>query len=340
MKKITSLFFITIFALSGCQSTSLKINSEADISANSQINKVNREALFDSKNIELPSNYDVKAFSKMTIAAYVDHIRFEKDAESTQIDNGIIAKLLENELARTKRYEVLTRNCDSCEYEVAYQAENTQEAGSIKRGEQLNPDYVFETSVSLGSVIKKKSDHNEIIFRSLVTTKVVEPNTGRIIHSFEPIRHNMPAKRFFAIEGKFIGGFDYRKANELQEAYKEAAQKAIQVLVNRTMDYYPVGGRVTNYRNGRFAIDSGINQGFATKQPVILFLSDDGLDIPIASGEVTPNTESGSGVLFTWKEDDLDAQDVQKKLEAMGKDYLKRNKIYAVSVGTPEDWAL
>ncbi|KLV07292.1 hypothetical protein ABT56_05760 [Photobacterium aquae] len=326
--------------MSGCQSTSLKINSEADVDVNSKIHRVNKEALYESQNIQLPSNYDVKAFSKMSIAAYVDHIRFENDAEKTTIDTGIIAKLLENELARTKRYEVLTRNCDACDYEVAYQAENTQEEGAIQRGNQLNPDFVFETSVALGSVIKKKSDHNEIIFRSLVTTKVVDPQTGRIIHSFEPIRHNMPAKRFFMVEGTFLGGFDYRKQNELQEAYKEAAQKAIQVLVNRTIDYYPVGGRVTNFRNGRFAIDAGINQGFATKQPVVLFLSDDGLDIPIASGEVTPKAESGSGVLFTWKEDDLDAQDVQKNLEAMGKEYLKRHKIYAVSVGTPEDWAL
>ncbi|KAB2825956.1 penicillin-binding protein activator LpoB [Aliivibrio finisterrensis] len=324
----------------GCQSTSLKVNSEADIESNSQIEKVSRDALFESENIELPSNYDVKAFNKMSIAAYVDHVRFEKDAKTTQIDNGIIAKLLENELARTKRYEVLTRNCDACDYEVAFQAENTVEEGSIQRGEQLNPEYVFETSIALGTVIKKMSDHNEIIFRSLVTTKVVDPTSGKIIHSFEPIRHNMPAKRFFAMEGKFLGGFDYRNHNELQEAYKEAAQKAIQVLVNRTMDYYPVGGRVTNFRNGRFAIDAGIDQGFATKQPVVLFLSDDGLDIPIASGEVTPKTNGGSGVMFIWKEDDLDADDVKKKLEAMGKDYLKRNKIYAVSVGTPEDWKL
>ncbi|WP_174213420.1 penicillin-binding protein activator LpoB [Aliivibrio sp. EL58] len=339
MKKISYLLVVSLF-LVGCQSTSLKVNSEADIESNSQIEKVSRDALFESENIELPSNYDVKAFNKMSIAAYVDHVRFEKDAKKTQIDNGIIAKLLENELARTKRYEVLTRNCDACDYEVAFQAENTVEEGSIQLGEQLNPEYVFETSIALGTVIKKMSDHNEIIFRSLVTTKVVDPTSGKIIHSFEPIRHNMPAKRFFAMEGKFLGGFDYRKQNELQEAYKEAAQKAIQVLVNRTMDYYPVGGRVTNFRNGRFAIDAGIDQGFATKQPVVLFLSDDGLDIPIASGEVTPKTNGGSGVMFIWKEDDLDADDVKKKLEAMGKDYLKRNKIYAVSVGTPEDWKL
>ena len=340
MKKI----FLTVLiagVLSGCQTTpGLKINSEADISANSQIEKVDREALMKSENIELPSNYDVKAFSKIRIAAYLDRINFEKDALSTDIDNGIISKLLENELARTKRFEVLTRNCDACDYEVAFQAENTVEDGSIQMGEQLNPEFVLESSISLGSVIKKKKDHDEIIFRSLVTTKIVNPTTGEIIHSFEPIRHNMPAKNFFAIEGKFLGGFDYRKQNELQEAYKEAAQKAIQVLVNRAMDYYPVGGRVTNYRNGRFAIDSGINQGFAIKQPVVLFLSDDGLDIPIASGEVTPKQDGGSGVMFVWKKNDIDAEDVKKKLEAMGKEYLKRNKVYAVSVGTPESWKL
>lgn len=339
MKKILAVTVASLLMV-GCQSTSLRVNSEADIESNSKIEKVSRAALFESENIELPSNYDVKAFNKMRIAAYIDNIDFEKDAKETTINNSIIAKLLENELARTKRYEVLTRNCNACDYEVAFQAENTVEKGAIQRGEQLNPDFVFETSIDLGTVIKKMDDHNEIIFRSLVTTKVVNPTTGEIVHSFEPIRHNMPAKRFFAMEGKFLGGFDYRKDNELQEAYKEAAQKAIQVLVNRTMDYYPVGGKVTNFRNGRFAINAGINQGFAVKQPVVLFLSDDGLDIPIASGEVTPKGDSGSGVMFIWKKDDIDAQQVKKKLEAMGKDYLKRNKVYAVSVGTPEDWKL
>jgi len=338
MKKLIACLTLAL-ALTGCQTTSLKINSEADVDTNSQITRLNKDALLKSENIKLPSNYDVKAFTKMRISAYVDHIKFEKNAKATKIDNGIIAKLLENELARTKRYEILTRNCDACDYEVAFQAENTVEDGAIQTGEQLNPDFVLETSIALGSVIKKKSDHNEIIFRSLVTTKVVNPTTGQIIHSFEPIRHNMPAKRFFAIEGKFLGGFDYRKQNELQEAYKEAAQKAIQVLVNRTMDYYPVGGRVTDYAYGQFGIDSGIAQGFATAQPVVLFLQRGNMAIPLASAEVVPGTNNGSGEIWKWKEGSRAADDVRKKLDAMGEEFLKRNKVYAVSVGTPESWA-
>ena len=337
MKKLIPIIGLSLL-LGACQTTSLKVNSEADTSANSKIHTLNKDALLESENIVLPSNYDVKAFNKMRIAAYVDKLSFEKDAKKAAVDNGVIAKLLENELARTKRYEVLTRNCTSCDYEVAFQAENTVSEGAIELGEKANPDFVFETTIALGTVIKHMSDHNEIIFRSLITTKVVNPTSGEIMHSFAPIRHNMPAKNFFMVGGKFVGGFKINDKNELNEAYIEAAQKGIQVLVNRTIDYYPVGGRVTNFRNGHFAINSGINQGFAVKQPVVLFLSDDGLDIPIASGEVTPKGDSGSGILWTWKKNDPDAEMVQKELKAMGKEYLKRNKIYAVSVGTPADW--
>jgi hypothetical protein len=342
MKKLLPVVTASLF-LVACQTTSLKVNSEADIESNSKIERVNSDALLEAKNIKLPSNYDVKAFNKMRIAAYIDDISFEKDAKKTQMNTGIISKLLENELSRTKRYDVLTRNCASCDYEISFQESgNTVDQGKMERGEQLNPEYVFETSLELGSVIKKMKDHNEIIFRSLVTTKVVNPTTGEIIHSFEPIRHNMPAKRFFAIEDKFLGGFDYRKGNELQEAYKEAAQKAIQILVNRTMDYYPVGGRITDFNEdeGMFGIDAGINQGFAVTQPVVLFLNKGNMDIPIASGEVTPKMEGGTGVIWIWKEGSRTAQKVQKQLSAMGEEYLKRNKIYAVSVGTPEDWKL
>jgi len=334
MKKLLAVALAGVLA--GCQSAGVKINSEADISANTKLEVVNREAMKDGKNIELPSNYDVKAFNKLRIVAYVDRIDFEKDALSTEIDNSIIAKLLENELDRTKRFEVLTRNCPSCDYEIAYQAENTVAEGSAKVSEQLNPDFILESSISLGTTVKKKSDHNELIFRSLITTKIVDPSTRKIIHSFAPIRENMDPKRFFAFDGKFLGGFDYRKANELQEAYKEVAEKGIQLLVNQVMNYYPVGGRVTDYISGHFVIDAGIDQGFAVKQPVVLVL--DGLDIPVASAEVTPKANGGSGNIWSWKKGDPVAEQTKKMLEAMGKEYLQRNKIYAVSVGAPEDW--
>ena len=320
--KIFMLTVASILALSSCKSTpSLHINSEADISNNSKVSKVSRSSLLNAENIEMPSNYDVNAFSRVNVAAYVDKLNWDADARKTEIDTSIVSKLMENELARTKRFNVFSRNCTSCDYEVAYQVENTVSEGAIAIGEQTNPDYLLETSISLGTVVKERYDHNEIIFRSLVTSKLINPSSGEIIHSFAPIRHNSPAKNYFVIDNKYIGGFNLGNHNELQEAYKEAAQKAIQVLVTRVMEYYPVGGQVINYRNGRIAIDAGIDQGFAVKQPVILFLSDDGIDIPLASADMTPKKDSGSGMILVWR-NDKDAQEVKAKLDDMAEMYL------------------
>lgn len=339
-KKIIVIALLGL-VLMGCNSTSkpLKVNSEADISSNSQVSRVSSSAMSDEANIILPSNYDVNAFKRVNIAAYVQNFSWEENARMTNIDSGIVSNLLENELARTKRYSVFSRNCASCDYEYAYQVENTETNGQMEVGSGTNPDYLIEVSISLGTVIKEMYDHNQIIFRSVVTSKLVDPTTKEIIHSFAPIRHNAPAKNYFAIDGKYIGGFNLNDQNELQQAYKDVAQKAVQVLVTRVMDYYPVGGRVTNYRNGRLAIDAGIDKGFAVKQPVVLFLSDDGLDFPLASAEITPKKDSGSGVVLKWL-DNPEAKRVKAKLEAMGKDYLSIEKIFAVSVGTPETWSL
>lgn len=331
---------IVLLGLAGCQSTpALKINSAVDLESNTSVNRVNRDALNYDENIDMPSNYDVNSFSKVRVAAYVDKVSWMPGSNPASVDTGMAAKLLENELARTKRFDVLTRNCTSCSYEAAYQVENTRIEGQIEQGEQYNPDYVLELSIALGSAIKEKFDHNEIIFTADVTTKLTNPTTGEIVHSFAPIRSNLPAKNYFVIGGKFHSGFNLHDPNELIQAYRDAASASIQVLVTKVMDYYPVGGRVTNFRNGRIAIDSGINQGFAVKQPVVLFLSDDGLDIPLASAEITPKKDNGAGSIIKWRSD-ADAQEVMQKLKAMGKDYLKSNRIYAVSVGTPEHWAL
>lgn len=341
MRKELLLISLLGLFLSGCKSTStpLKVNSEADTASNSQITRVSTEAMNFDDNIQLPGNYDVDAFRRVNIASYVANFTWEEDARTTNIDSGVVASLLENELARTKRYNVFSRNCPSCDYEQAYQVENTQLDGQMEAGEGVNPDYLIEVSISLGTVIKEMYDHNQIIFRSIVTSKLVNPTTKEIIHSFAPIRHNAPAKNFFAVDGKYIGGFNLNEPNELQQAYKEVAQKAVQVLVTRVMDYYPVGGRVINYRNGQLAIDAGINRGFAVKQPVVLFLSDDGLDFPIASAIITPKQDSGSGAIIKWL-DTPDATRVKAKLEALGKDYLQLEQIFAVSVGTPESWLL
>ncbi len=340
MKKFkTALLSITAITLAACNSTApLKVNKSVDLESNTNINYVNKSSLLDDKNIELPANYDVNNFGVVKVAAYVSSIKWDKGAVKSSIDKNIVGKLFENELARTKRFEVLTRLCSSCNAELAHQVENTRSKGSIERGEGFNPDFIIETDIDFGMSIKKLYDHSAVIFYSVATTKLLNPTTGQVVESFAPVRSNLEEKVYNEMNGRIIAGFDYTKPEEREQAYKDAAQKSIAVIASQLMEYYPVGGRVINYRSGRLAIDAGIAEGFAQKQPVVLFLDDDGLPIPLASAEITPTKSgSGSGLILKWR-DDKDAQDVKKKLEALGKDYLRRNKIYAVSVGTPAEW--
>jgi hypothetical protein len=339
MKKISlGLVFVAFLSLSACQSTGpLKVNEAVDLTSNTNISYVNKAALLEEQNIKLPNNYDVTTFGVVRIAAYVNNIRWKNGAESASIDTNIVGKLLENELARTKRFSVMTRLCSSCNYELAHQQQNGLAAGAMEPGAELNPDYILEVDIDFGMSVKNLYDHNEVIFYSVATTKLINPTTKETINAFPPIRKNLVAKNFTEMNGRIINGFDYNDPKEKEQAYKDAAQKAIAVLASQIIDYYPVGGRVINYRAGRLAIDAGIDQGFAIKQPVVLFLSDDGLDIPLASAEITPKRDGGAGVILKWRSDQ-EAVRVKKKIDALGKDYLKQVEIYAVSVGTPADW--
>lgn len=335
--KATILLFSIL--LSACQSNKLHSNQAVSTAENTNIKVVNKAALLNDKNIELPSNYDVSAFGLVNIAAYVNNIRFKDGSTKSSIDQSIIGKIFENELSRTKRFNVLTRLCSSCDSELAYQQLNTGETAAMTRGEELNPDLIVETDIDFGMAMKRLYDHNAVVFYSIATTKIINPTTKETINAFAPIRTNLVEKVFTEMSpgSGVMTGFNYHDANEVEQAYKDAAQKTISVLASKIIDYYPVGGRVTNFRSGRLAIDSGIMHGFAMKQPVVIFLSDDGIDIPLASAEITPKQSSGSGLILKWR-DDKESQNVQQKIEALGKDYLRQNKIYAVSVGTPQEW--
>lgn len=318
-----------VFAI-GCSSTE-------DVSVNNgwKTTEVKKVDLSKPNNIDLPTNYDVSAFSKVDIATYVARFSWQGDAQKAEIDTSIIASLLENEVARTKRFNVLSRTCLSCPYEYVYQLENGSDYGAMDAGEQGNPEYLLEASVEVGSIIKELYDRNEIIFRSMITSKLINPNTNEIIHAFEPIRHNSEPKTYFVVGGKHLGGFNLHDAKEISQAYEETIQQSTAILVKKVMEYYPAGGRVLNYRLGRMSVDTGILYGFADKQEVVLFLRDDGIDFPIASAIVTPSQQTGSGQVLTWRQDEM-AKSVRAKLEKEGKMYLQSHQLYAVSMGAPD----
>ena len=307
----------------------------------SGIVSTNRAGYRVASNIELPDNYDIKYFRKVRIAAYFEQINFEDPSKPGSLDNHALNTLLENEISRTKRFIVYSRQSTASEKEKAWQIlrNSVDDRFNIAMNENLkNPEWILEVTSVLGRNKRALRGGEEAVFYVRLSAKLIDPRTMEIVHSFPPITAKSDPKRYFlSISGKYLGGFKIYDQKQLMEAYLEAANRGIAVLVNQVMNYFPVGGRVTGYYNGRFAIDKGIRDGFATKQTVVLFTSAGGVDIPIASGVVTPAAHKGTGKILAWKNDPM-AQSIRKKLTVMGQDYLKGHPIYAVSVGSPATW--
>lgn len=78
-----------------------------------------------------------------------------------------------------------------------------------------------------------------------------------------------------------------------------------------------------------------------------MFLSEDGLDIPVAFAEATPKNDGTSQLrVYRWTTDNADAKAVVKEIRGSGRSFLKnykgdkKNGLYAVAFGmaVPADW--
>ena len=344
----------SLLLLVGCQTTEMRADKEADISTNSKISYVNEASLTEQNNIEVPAGYNVKEFVKLKVAPYVVNIAMEKQPESKMespsatIDTGMPVELLGTEFSRSERFTVLTRTCDACDYEVAFQAENTVADGTeIQLGQAANPDYILQMKVLLGYSIKRVNDSNgayyAITYKSTVDSKLINPTTKAVVHAFAPIRRNLEPKKFAYSKSRgYLGGFKYFDKHVANQAYQDATALSVQVLASQVMNHFPVGGKARNYKKGKFSLNVGSNQGIpkqGIKIPAVIFLDDDGITTAMASGYIIPGgKETSQFHVLQWKTDDPEVVEIKSELDAMGKEYLKRNKVYAVSLGMPEGW--
>jgi len=344
LSKFTIFMVLSFFLVVGCatpgpmtKSSSFKRNESKKLVSS------DKEALMKSENIELPINYDINYFRKVGLAAYTEQIEFTKNdlVQPTRLNEQAINTLLENEISRTKRFTVFSRQTGAIDRENAFQLLRGSEDNDLSIAENQrikNPESVLSVTAIVGYEKKSLHDHNKITFSVKVTSSIKDPLTFEIKESFPPIFVKSDPKIYFeSVSGKHLGGFNIKDPQQLLDAYLEPMSEAIALLVNRVGNYFPCGGRVTNYRNGRFAIDRGIRHGFSTRQTVILFVDDDGIITPIASGEVTPASEKGAGRIMKWK-NELYAAKIKGKMDYGGKGYLKTEAVYAVSAGMPKNY--
>ncbi|MBQ0031306.1 MAG: hypothetical protein KBT68_00740, partial [bacterium] len=134
-----------------------------------------------------------------------------------------------------------------------------------------------------------------------------------------------------------------------EQAIQIACLRCLAIVANKLGNTFPTGGRVTNITGSgdTMVMSAGQHEGIAPNQQVCVFLSEDGLDIPVAFAEATPKNDGTSQLrVYRWNTDNDDADKIVDEIRGSARSFLKnykgekKNGLYAVAFGmaVPADW--
>jgi hypothetical protein len=133
------------------------------------------------------------------------------------------------------------------------------------------------------------------------------------------------------------------------QAIQIACLRCLALVANKLGNTFPTGGRVTNITGSgdTMVMSAGQHEGIGPNQQVCVFLSEDGLDIPVAFAEATPKNDGTSQLrVYRWNTDNDDADAIVDEIRGSARKFLKnykgdkKNGLYAVAFGmaVPADW--
>ncbi len=316
--------------LAGCAGMQGKMQVEPDLYTTSKSDYENTR-----KPIELPQNYSTRNYKRLIVAV---NFFANEDAESYKdVSMETVSSMMETEISKLKRFTIVSRHLGQKgkAAEKRFQDMGTTEARSRMRfGNGLNADYGLVAGVSAVKEEYDRVDHNELLYIIRVDYQLVDFETDEIIEA-DTADGRAVRKIFRLPSGKIIGGFD--QSQEI-DAINQASINALKVIANKMGNKLPIGGQITGFRGNRFQIDKGYENGFMGKQVVTLYMSDMGIDLPLAVGEVTPGAQQSPGKIIRWT-NDPDIQDLVAEIKADPM-LFRKNEIFAVSNGmpTPPEW--
>lgn len=285
---------------------------------------------FGSKEIELPQNYSNKNYKRLVVSTWFfgndDADNYSKSHVET------LSTMMETEISKLKRFTIVSRHLGQ---KGKMSEKNFQDLGTTQRktkmrfGKGMNADYSLTGGISAVKEEYDRGSKNELVYIIRVDYQLVDNETDEIIEA--DMAEGRAIRTIMRLpSGKIIGGFS--RDNE-KDALAQAAINALKVVGNKIGNKLPIGGEVIGIRGDRFAIDKGYEEGLMGKQTVTLYITDMGIDIPFAVGEINPGAHKTSGKIIKWSED-KDVQSIIADIKNT-KGFLENNEIYAVSNGMP-----
>ena len=313
-------------AMAGCATT-----QQSKIQIDPNLHTVSGEQYINtSKPIELPQNYSTRNYKRLVVA--VNFFNNEDAGNYADAPMETVSTMMETEMSKLRRFTIVSRHLGQrgVAAEKRFQDMGTTEISNrMRMGSGLNADYGLVAGISAVKEEYNRVDHNELMYVIRVDYQLIDFETNEIIEA--DFAEGRAIRTIYRLpNGQIIGGFDQEQE---QDAINQAAIRALQVVSNKIGNKLPVGGQVVGMRGNRFQIDKGYDNGLMGQQVVTLYMSDMGIDLPLAVGEVTPGSTQSPGRIIRWS-NDPDVADIVADIKSDPMFFMK-NELFAVSNGMP-----
>lgn len=287
--------------------------------------------------VKLPPNYSVDNFRKMQM---IVNVKVESADGKAKIDKNLSTRI-QTEMAKLKRFEIFSlHNRAATEIEALGDLDET-----VKMVEPENvkaSDLMLTGSIKVTMAINDL--HNERVFvYSADGDFSCENAKTRTVYFAEKARGVWDRKVRYSLTGQAHGNVSEEQAIQI------ACLRCLAIVANKLGNSFPTGGRVTNITGSgdTMVMAAGQHEGISPNQQVCVFLSEDGLDIPVAFAEATPKNDGTSQLrVYRWNTDNADAKAIVKEIRGSARSFLRqykgdaKNGLYAVAFGMamPADW--
>ena len=293
--------------------------------------------LEDLDEVKLPPNYSVDNFRKMQM---VMNVKIESADGKTKINKSLSTRM-QTEMAKLKRFEIFSLHNRS-KVELDAIGDLDDEVKVVSADQVKASDLMLTGTIKVTCAINELHNDKVYVYSADGDFSCEDAKT-RTVFFAEKARGVWDRKVRYSLTGQAHGNVSEDQAIQI------ACLRCLAIVANKLGNTFPTGGRVTNITGSgeTMVMAAGQHEGIAPNQQVCVFLSEDGLDIPVAFAEATPKNDGTSQLrVYRWNTDNSDAEAIVKEIRGSARGFLKqykgdkKNGLYAVAFGmaVPADW--
>ncbi len=297
-----------------------------------------KEELEDMDDVQLPANYSTDNFRKLQLG-----VAFSVAAKDGKVKvNPALSARLQTEMAKLKRFSIFSMHNRNGVKAFERISDLDESVKLDESSEVKNINLILNATMVISCDVHELYNEKEFVYVADCDFSCEELKTRTVLFA-EKARGVFGRKVRYSLTGQ-----DYGSVTE-DVAVRTAALRALRIVANKLGNQLPTGGRVTNISGSgeTMVMGAGYNEGIGAKQQVAVFLSEDGLDIPLAYAEASPKNDGSSMLtVYRWNTDNKDAKPIVKELRDSPRNFLrnykgeKKNGLFAVAFGMPlpPDW--